>query len=222
MSLTPGGREAVADTIGLVKADLVGGRSDKSAMGHLGVVLFDVETDQTLQLREAVERMQVQPLMTQRTPECLDHGIAEADLHLGEHTVHEAVGHELVDLGVDVFNTGVGDDSGRPVEILAGFRQDLTRRGGIEPLRKALRQDPAGEIVDDGMQVGLRAIEKSDGCPVWETLLIEAKPRELEQHNQKPNDGGLPLSTALELFVFVQYRRDVVVPIERNNAAASA
>jgi hypothetical protein len=64
MSLTSGGREAVADTIGLVKVDLVGGRSDKSAMGHLGVVLFDVETDQTLQLREAVERMQVQPLMT--------------------------------------------------------------------------------------------------------------------------------------------------------------
>jgi hypothetical protein len=52
-------------------------------------------------------------------------------------------------------------------------------------------------------------------------LLIEAKPREFEQHNQKPNDGGLPLGTALELFVFVQYRRDVMVPIERNNAAAS-
>ena len=74
MSLTPGGREAVPDTISLGKVDFVGCRSDKSAMGHLGVVLFDVETDQTLQLREAVERMQVQPLMTQRTPECLDCG----------------------------------------------------------------------------------------------------------------------------------------------------
>jgi hypothetical protein len=45
MSLTPGGREAVADTIRLVKVDLVGCLSDKSAMGLLGVVLFDVETE---------------------------------------------------------------------------------------------------------------------------------------------------------------------------------
>jgi len=38
--------------------------SGKSVMGHLGVVLFDVEIDQLPELREAVERMQVQPLMT--------------------------------------------------------------------------------------------------------------------------------------------------------------
>jgi hypothetical protein len=86
--------------------------------------------------------------------------------------VHEAVGYELVDLDVDVFNTGVGDDSGRPVEILVGLRQDLTRRGGIEPFRKAPRQDPAGEIVDDGMQVGFRAIEKSDDRHVDMPILV--------------------------------------------------
>jgi hypothetical protein len=65
-----------------------------------------------------------------------------------------------------------------------------------------------------------RTQDFSLGCPVWETSLIEAKPREFEQHNQKSNDGGLPLGAALQLFVFVQYRRDVVVPIERNHAAA--
>ena len=63
-SLTPGSREAVPDAIGLVEVDLVGCLSDKSVMGHLGVVLPDVEIDQLLQLREAFERMQVQPLMT--------------------------------------------------------------------------------------------------------------------------------------------------------------
>ncbi len=62
--LTAGGLEAVPDTIGLLKVDLVGCWSDKSVMGHLGVVLFDVEIDQTPELHEAVERMQVQPLMT--------------------------------------------------------------------------------------------------------------------------------------------------------------
>ncbi len=45
-SLKPGGREVVPDTIGLVKVDLIGCLSDKRIMGHLGVVLPDVEIDQ--------------------------------------------------------------------------------------------------------------------------------------------------------------------------------
>jgi len=53
-------------------------------------------------------------------------------------------------------------------------------------------------------------------------VLIEAKPRDLEQHHQKPNDGGLPLRAALQPFVLVQYGRHVVLPIERNHAATSA
>jgi hypothetical protein len=94
----PRGRKAVPDTIAVVEVRLVGRLSDERVMGHLGVVLPDVEIDQLLELREAFERMEVQPLMAQRPPECLDHGIAEADLHLGKHTVHSTVGHELVDL----------------------------------------------------------------------------------------------------------------------------
>jgi hypothetical protein len=76
----------VPDTIGLVKVDLIGCLPDKRVMGHLGVVLPDVEIDQLLEQREAFERMQVKPLVTQRTPECRDHGVAEADLHLGKLT----------------------------------------------------------------------------------------------------------------------------------------
>jgi hypothetical protein len=51
----PGGLEAVPDTIGSVKVHLVGCLSAKSVVGHLGVVLFDVEIDELLELREAVE-----------------------------------------------------------------------------------------------------------------------------------------------------------------------
>jgi hypothetical protein len=34
------------------------------------------------------------------------------------------------------------------------------------------------------------------GCPVRQALLVEAKTRELEAHDQKPNDGGLPFGAA--------------------------
>ena len=60
----PGGCEAVPDPIGaLVKVHLVGRPSVKSVVEHLGVVLVDVEIDQLLELPEAFERMQVQPLV---------------------------------------------------------------------------------------------------------------------------------------------------------------
>ena len=51
------------DTIGVVKVDLVGRLSIESMMGHLGVVLPDVEIDELFELREAFERMQVEPLV---------------------------------------------------------------------------------------------------------------------------------------------------------------
>ena len=57
--LTLAGREAVPDTIGVIEVHLVGCLSAKSIVGHSGVVLLDVEIDQLLELREAVERMQV-------------------------------------------------------------------------------------------------------------------------------------------------------------------
>jgi len=53
----PGGCEAVPDTIVVVKVHLVRRLPTESVMGHLGIVLVDVEIDQLLELREAFERM---------------------------------------------------------------------------------------------------------------------------------------------------------------------
>ena len=62
-SLMPRGREAFPETIGLVEVHLVGCLSTESIVRHSGIVLVDVEIDELLELREAFERMQVQPLM---------------------------------------------------------------------------------------------------------------------------------------------------------------
>lgn len=50
-----GGREVVPHTIGLIKVDLVGCLSIEGVMRHLRVVRSDVEIDQLLEFREAVE-----------------------------------------------------------------------------------------------------------------------------------------------------------------------
>ena len=49
------GREAVSDTIGVAKVHLVRRLSDERVVRHLGIVLFDVEVDQLLKLRETFE-----------------------------------------------------------------------------------------------------------------------------------------------------------------------
>ena len=54
-SLTPGGREAIPDPVGLIEVDLVGRLSIKSMMGHFRVVLPNVEIDELLELPEAFE-----------------------------------------------------------------------------------------------------------------------------------------------------------------------
>ncbi len=167
-----GGREAVSDPIGLIEVDLVGRLSIESVMGHFRFVPVDVEIDELLELREAFERMQVEPLVAQRTPECFDHGIAETDLDLGKHTAADPVGHQLVDSGVDVLHARIGDGGWRVVEILGGLLQDFARRCGCEPFRKAPRQDPAREVVDNGMQVAFRVIEKSDDGDVDVPVLV--------------------------------------------------
>ena len=73
----PGGREAVPDTIGLIKVDLVGRLSVKSVMGHFGVVLFDVEIDQLLELRD-LHRGRIAPALRGRCEYVLGHvGLAQ-------------------------------------------------------------------------------------------------------------------------------------------------
>ena len=51
----PGRPKAIADTIGLGKVDLVGCSSVERVMGHLSIVLPNVDIDQLLELPEALE-----------------------------------------------------------------------------------------------------------------------------------------------------------------------
>ena len=51
----PRGPEAIVDAIALAEVDLAGRLADERVMGHLRVVLIDVEIDELLELREAFE-----------------------------------------------------------------------------------------------------------------------------------------------------------------------
>jgi hypothetical protein len=68
---------------GGAEVHLVGCLPQEGGRGHLGVVLLNLERDQGVQMLDRVQRVEVQPLMPQRAPECLNHRVREGDIDLG-------------------------------------------------------------------------------------------------------------------------------------------
>lgn len=57
--------------------------------------------------RDAVERVQKEPLMFQGTPPGFDHRVRDLQLREGQQTVEDARGDQGVDLGIDVLHARV-------------------------------------------------------------------------------------------------------------------
>ena len=96
-------------------------------MGHLGVVLFNEELHQGAQSCEGIQRVEIQPLMLERAPERLNHGVGEADVDLRENAVKAGAEKGGVDRAVDVLHTGVSIHK-RPAcgdKMLAGGQENL-------------------------------------------------------------------------------------------------
>jgi len=103
-------------------------------MGHLGVVLFNEELHQGAQSCEGIQRVEVQPLMLERAPERLNHGVGEADVDLRENAVEAGAEKGSIDCAVDVLHTGVSVHK-RPAcgdKMLAGGQENLARRRGLQ------------------------------------------------------------------------------------------
>jgi hypothetical protein len=71
------------------------------------VVFVDVEGYQPADGRDAVERVEEEPLMLQGAPPRLDHRVREPQLREGEQPAEHARGEQFVDLRVDVLHARV-------------------------------------------------------------------------------------------------------------------
>jgi hypothetical protein len=134
-------------------------------MRHLGVVLPDEERDQGADAFEGVERVEEQPPMFQRAPPGFDHRVRFGDLDLGEDPVKAFGKKGRVDGGVDVLDTGVRHDcdSGswsRGSEMPAGLDKYPAGRSRIETRADGPGQDPSREVVHDGVDERLAAVEQ--------------------------------------------------------------
>src|SRR2546429_2732484 len=71
------------------------------------VVFVDVELHESTDGSDAVERVEEQPLMFERPPPRLDHGVREPQLRKGQHTAQNTGDDQFVDLGVHVLNPSI-------------------------------------------------------------------------------------------------------------------
>ncbi len=94
-------------------------------MWKLGIVLVHVEGDQRLKRADGVERVQVQPLMFQRTPPRFDHRVGIRDLGHREKPCEEPGINQFVDSAVMVFASTVGEQGGLLAQGHARARKEL-------------------------------------------------------------------------------------------------
>lgn len=161
----PGRGEAVGDTVAGAEVHLVGGLAAEGRVGDPRVVLGDVERDEAAEPGERVEWVEEEPLVLQGAPPGLDQRVGEADLGHGEDALEEARLDEGVDGAVGVLDAAVGEEGRRgrrAVDALAGLHEDRGRTSRVEALAETPGEDASGEVVDDGVEVGARAVEQSE------------------------------------------------------------
>ena len=110
----------------------------------MGIVLVHVEGDQVLNRADGIERVQIQPLMLQRTPPRFDHRVGIRDIRHGEKPCEESGINQFVDSAVMVLDATVGEH-GRLVaaETFRGVDQESGGGSRVERFRNLPRQDTA-------------------------------------------------------------------------------
>ena len=88
-------------------------------MRQHAVVFIDVERHEPTDRRRAVKRVQEEPLMFERPPPRLDHGVRELQLREGQHTVQDPGRDQFVDLGIHVSTPASANTTGAVSEGVA-------------------------------------------------------------------------------------------------------
>jgi hypothetical protein len=71
------------------------------------IVFLDVERHQPTDGRDAIERVEEEPLMFSENATTFDRRVRELQLREGQQTAQDARADQCVDLGVDVLHAGV-------------------------------------------------------------------------------------------------------------------
>jgi|GEM_PF-2777157 hypothetical protein len=146
LSITPSprNRAAPASLLFLNNSGRMTHRAGRLCRKCSGIVLVHVEGNQRLKRADGVERVQIQPLMLQRTPPRFDHRVGIRDLRHGEKPFQKSGFNQFVDSAVMVLDATVGEHGGLVAEeTFRGVDQQSGGGSRVERFRNLPRQDTA-------------------------------------------------------------------------------
>ncbi len=113
-------------------------------MRESGIVRVHVEHDQLLKRADCVERVQIQPLMFERTPPRFDERVGIRDLGHGEKAPQESGFDQFIDSAVEVFDSTVGEQGWLLVEeTRRSIDKEFSGGGRVERRGHLPREDTA-------------------------------------------------------------------------------
>ncbi|UJR83693.1 Hypothetical protein I5071_57620 [Sandaracinus amylolyticus] len=132
-------------------------------VGNDRVVLMDVLGDETAECADGIERVQVEPLVPEYSPERFYHRVGEMDPDLRD----DMFGHRgEVGVGADdhVLRSAVSHDANSEAgrDALPRHRENGTRRGRAELGLDSPGKHLAGVVVGDCVHVRARAVEQAN------------------------------------------------------------
>ncbi len=140
----PGGREFIGYGTAGAEVHLVGRLTTERGVGKTHVVFVHVERDQLLERADRVERVQVQPLVFDRSPPRFDERVGKRDLGHGQKSSQQPGVDQFVDGTVEVLDSAVGQESWFFVDqATRGAEKQFGRRVAVERCRDLPRQDAA-------------------------------------------------------------------------------
>ena len=154
---------------------LVRSLAGESGMRHHGVVLLHVVADETLDRGKGIELVEVHPVVLERSPERLDHGVGEGNFDLSQNALERTDAEQLVHLLVDVLEARVSDEgglaagAGNPLGSVEKDRAGVLR---VETLGELPSENAPGEVVNHRVQVHARAVEQLDESDVDMPVLV--------------------------------------------------
>lgn len=104
-------------------------------------MFVDVERHESTDRGDAVERVEEEPLMCERAPPRLDHGIRELQLREGQHSTQDTARDQVVDLSVYVLDPSIRHDDRGGVRARGG-PTGVEQDGHARPRRERRGDSP--------------------------------------------------------------------------------
>ena len=134
----------------------------KRGVRKTAVVFLNIEFRKATKGTDGIELIQEKPLVLQRPPPGLDHGVRARDLDLRKYATDSAGLDKLVDGLGSILHAAAREQSRRTVDRVdtaSSLEEDRESVRRIESLRHSPPENPSREVIDHGVEIRMASVK---------------------------------------------------------------